>query len=167
MLYGVEVPPVGGDTLFSNQYLAYEALSPGMQKLLSGMKSVHGTARVYGDKAEEYTYVKNLQIDRKMAASKENVHPVVRTHPETGRKALFVNDHYTLRFDGMTEEESKPLLYYLFNHAIRPEFTCRFRWEDGSIAFWDNRCSLHTPIDDYFGKRRQMWRITIGGDRPI
>lgn len=167
VLYGVEVPEVGGDTLFANQYLAYDALSPGMKAMLDGLNAVHGTARVYGDKADDYTYVDRLKESRKEAATKENVHPVVRTHPETRRKALFVNDHYTLRFEGMTEEESKPLLQFLFNHAIRPEFTCRFRWQDGSIAFWDNRCTLHTPIDDYYGKRRQMWRITIGGDRPI
>jgi taurine dioxygenase len=91
---------------------------------------------------------------------------VVRTHPETGRKALFVNPHYTLRFKDMTAEESKPLLDFLFAHAVRPEFTCRFRWHNGSIAFWDNRCSMHTPIDDYFGKRRVMHRITVKGDRP-
>jgi taurine dioxygenase len=167
MLYGLEVPDVGGDTLFANQYLAYETLSPGLKKTLEGLKAVHGTAKVYGDKAEDYTYVNNIVTDRANAATYENVHPVVRTHPETGKKALFLNDHYVLRFENMTVEESMPLLKYLWQHAIRPEFTCRFRWTDGSIAFWDNRCLMHTPIDDYFGKRRQMWRITIGGDRPV
>lgn len=167
MLYGLEVPEHGGDTLFSNQYLAYEALSAGMKRLLDGLKAVHGSARVYGDKADDYTYVQNLKVDRAEAAKSENVHPVVRTHPVTGRKALFVNDHYTLRLENMTEAESAPLLNFLFRHAIRPEFTCRFRWGQGSIAFWDNRCSLHTPIDDYFGKRRHMWRVTIAGDRPV
>ena len=166
MLYGLQVPEYGGDTLFSNQYLAYEALSPGMKKLLDGLKAVHGSARVYGADAEKYTYVKNITQDRKTAVSHENVHPVVRTHPETGRKALFVNDHYTLRLQNMSEEESAPILNFLFAHAIRPEFTCRFRWRNGSIALWDNRCSLHTPIDDYFGFRRHLWRVTIGGDRP-
>jgi taurine dioxygenase len=167
MLYGLDVPDCGGDTLFANQYLAYEALSPGMKRLLDGLKAVHGTAKIYGDKAEDYTYVQNLRVDRKEAAKSENVHPVLRTHPVTGRKALFVNDHYTLRFEDMTEAESAPLLDFLFRHAIRPEFTCRFRWGKGSIAFWDNRCTLHTPIDDYFGKRRHMWRVTIAGDRPV
>jgi taurine dioxygenase len=167
MLYGLEVPDYGGDTLFANQYLAYEALSDGMKRLLDGLKAVHGSAKVYGDKADDYTYVQNLKVDRKEAAKSENVHPVVRTHPVTGKKALFVNDHYTLRFENMTEAESAPLLEFLFKHAIRPEFTCRFRWQNGSIAFWDNRCTQHTPIDDYFGKRRHMWRVTIAGDRPI
>jgi taurine dioxygenase len=165
-LYGLEVPDVGGDTLFANQYLAYEALSPGLRRMLDGMKAVHGSAKVYGDRADDYTYVKNLATDRRTAASHENVHPVVRTHPETGRKALFLNDHYVLRFEGMTVEESMPLLDYLWRHAIRPEFTCRFRWRNGSLALWDNRCLLHGPIDDYFGKRRRLWRVTIGGDRP-
>jgi len=167
VLYGLEVPDIGGDTLFSNQYLAYETLSPGMKRFLDGLKAVHGTAKVYGDQADDYTYVNNLVTDRKKAASYENVHPVVRTHPETGRKALFLNDHYVLRFEDMTAEESAPLLNYLWQHAIRSEFTCRFRWRNGSIALWDNRCLLHTPIDDYFGKRRHLWRITIAGDRPI
>ena len=165
-LYGLEVPDVGGDTLFANQYLAYEALSPGLRRMLDGMKAVHGSAKVYGDRADDYTYVKNIATDRKTAASYENVHPVVRTHPETGRKALFLNDHYVLRFEGMTVEESMPLLDYLWRHAIRPEFTCRFRWRNGSLALWDNRCLLHGPIDDYFGQRRRLWRVTIGGDRP-
>ena len=166
-LYGLEVPAVGGDTLFANQYFAYEALSPGLRRTLDGMKAVHGSAKVYGEKAEDYTYVANLTTDRKTAAGHENTHPVVRTHPETGRKALFLNDHYVLRFDGMSAEESMPLLDYLWRHAIRPEFTCRFRWRNGSLALWDNRCLLHGPIDDYFGQRRRLWRVTIGGDRPV
>ncbi|MFO0996658.1 MAG: TauD/TfdA family dioxygenase [Alphaproteobacteria bacterium] len=166
-LYGLDVPDIGGDTLFANQYLAYDTLSPGLKAMLEGLRAVHGTAKVYGDKAEDYTYVNNLVTDRAKAATYETVHPVVRTHPETGRKALFLNDHYVLRFEDMTAEESMPLLNVLWQHAVRPEFTCRFRWRAGSIALWDNRCLLHTPIDDYFGKRRHMWRITIGGDRPV
>jgi taurine dioxygenase len=166
MLYGVDVPSCGGDTLFSNQYLAYEGLSAGMKKMLGGLRAVHGAAKMYGARADEYTYLDKLKVDRQEAASRENIHPVVRVHPESGRKALFVNDHYTLRFEDMTEEESRPLLQFLLTHAVKPEFTCRFRWHNGSIAFWDNRCTLHTPIDDYFGHRRQMWRITIAGDKP-
>jgi taurine dioxygenase len=167
LLYAKEVPAIGGDTLFANQYLAYETLSPGLRKLLDGLRAVHGAARVYGEKADDYTYVQNLKVDRSEAAKSESIHPVIRTHPETGRRALFLNDHYTLRFEAMSEAESQPLLDYLYRHAIRPEFTCRFRWRTGSIAFWDNRCTLHTPIDDYFGARRHMWRITVAGDRPV
>lgn len=166
MLYGLEVPAVGGDTLFANQYLAYETLSAGMRKLLDGLRAVHGTAKVYGADAQRYTHVQKLRVDQGEAAKMQSAHPVVRTHPETGRKALFVNAHYTLRFDEMSEEESRPLLSYLFEHAVKPELTCRFRWYPGSLAFWDNRCTLHTPIDDYFGSRRRMLRVTIAGDWP-
>jgi taurine dioxygenase len=91
---------------------------------------------------------------------------VVRTHPETGRKALYVNCGHTLRFVGMTEAESAPLLEYLFAHQVRPEFTCRFHWEPGSAAFWDNRCALHNPVNDYHGFRRIMHRVTLAGDHP-
>ena len=167
VLYAIEVPEVGGDTLFSNQYLAFESLSPGMKQMLTGLSAVHSSLRVYGDRQasmdlkDEY-----LKVSKDQAQSEESDHPVVRTHPETGRQSLFVNDHYTLRFKDMTEQESAPLLQYLLNHAIRPEFTCRFRWHKHSIAFWDNRCLLHNPIADYLGKRRYMHRVVVAGDRP-
>ena len=175
VLYALEVPEVGGDTLFSNQYLAYEALSPGMRKLLGGLSAVHRAARVYGDSQTEMDPKWRLRADRRdtLMVEKAEVqlaeaeHPVVRTHPETGRRALFVNDHFTLRFKGMTEQESAPLLDYLLRHAIRPEFTARFRWREGSIAFWDNRCTLHCPIADYHGQRRFMHRVVVRGDRPV
>jgi taurine dioxygenase len=96
----------------------------------------------------------------------EASHPVVRTHPETGRKALFVNVAHTARFDGMTEEESKPLLQFLFQHQVKPEFTCRFVWGVGSLALWDNRCAQHNPVNDYNGYKRVMHRITLKGDVP-
>jgi taurine dioxygenase len=167
MLYAREIPDYGADTLFANQYLAYEALSPGMRAMLDHLVGIHGTAKVYDPYAKMGLHDSLLKADRKSVQSTEEVeHPVVRKHPETKRKALFVNPHYTLRFKDMTEEESKPLLDFLFAHGIRPEFTCRFRWAENSIVFWDNRCTLHTPIDDYFGKRRIMHRITVKGDRP-
>lgn len=167
ILYALETPDYGGDTIFSNQYLAYETLSAGMRRMLDRLVAVHSPARVYGADAERWTYVKAMMVGREEAARVETEHPVARTHPETGRKALFVNDHYALRLKDMTAEESEPILGFLHGHAIRPEFTCRFRWRTGSIAFWDNRCVLHTPIDDYFGKRRRLWRITLEGDRPV
>ena len=166
MLYAVEVPENGGDTLFSNQNLAYETLSPGMRKILDDLHAVHSSEDTYGPGAETSTKVELIKIDRAEAVKGLSEHPVVRTHPETGRKSLFVNPDYTKGFVNMTRQESAPLLEYLYAHATRPELSCRFRWRPGSIAFWDNRCTLHRPIDDYFGKRRRTWRITLQGDRP-
>lgn len=168
LLYALEVPPAGGDTLFANQYLAYRSLSAGMRRLLDGLTAIHGAARAYGDRQAEFNLEDDmLMVDKVKARATEAEHPVVRAHPETGRRALFVNDHYTLRFKGMSAEESAPLLRFLFEHAIRPEFTSRFRWQKGSIAFWDNRCTLHCPIPDYRGYRRRMHRVVVRGDRPV
>ena len=164
-----EVPVMGGDTLFANMYLAYETLSPGLRERLDGMRAVHSTRRSYGDGGRQAGYIGeegSMPVARQDAPP-EAEHPVVRTHPETGRKALYVNEVFTLRFAGMTEEESRPLLEYLWRHAARPEFTCRFRWRTGSIAFWDNRATQHYAINDYHGARREMHRITVEGDRPV
>jgi taurine dioxygenase len=164
MLIAREVPPYGGDTEFANMYLAYESLSPGMRHLLDGLVAVNTSAKADVTKTREDRMRDGARDD----ARKEYVseHPVVRTHPETGRKALYLNGGHTLRFKDMTEAESEPLLRFLFAHQMRPEFTCRFRWEPGSIAFWDNRCAQHNPINDYHGFRRVMHRITLKGDRP-
>ena len=164
MLLAREVPPVGGDTLFANQYLAYEALSPGMRRLVDGLTGVNSSAKADVTKTRE----DRLRTDAREDARTEYLaeHPVVRTHPETGRRSLYVNIAHTVRFQDMTEEESAPLLGYLFQHQVRPEFTCRFQWAVGSIAFWDNRCTLHNPVNDYHGFRRVMHRITLAGDRP-
>lgn len=171
ILYALEVPDYGGDTMFANQYLAYEALSPGMQHMLDGLVAVHSARHVYGTGADnDYARLKGLSamtIRRSEAAHRETEHPVVRTHPETGKKCLYVNRNFTVRFKDMTVEESRPLLGFLFEHAVRPEFTCRFRWEQGSIAFWDNRCVQHYALNDYHGRRRVMHRVTINGDRPV
>jgi taurine dioxygenase len=164
MLLAREVPPFGGDTEFANQYLAYEALSPGLKGMLDGLVAVHSSAKADVTRTRE----DRLRTEAREDARTEYVaeHPVVRTHPETGRKSLYVNIAHTLRFKDMTEDESAPLLAYLHRHQIRPELTCRFRWQAGSIAFWDNRCVLHNPINDYHGYRRVMHRITLAGDRP-
>ncbi|HXU43416.1 MAG TPA: TauD/TfdA family dioxygenase [Burkholderiales bacterium] len=163
MLLAREIPPVGGDTLFANMYLAYESLSAGMKRMLDGLVAVNGSAKANVTRTRE-DRVKSDGGD----AGKEFVaeHPVVRTHPETGRKALYVNSAHTVRFKDMTEAESESLLGYLFAHQIRPEFTCRFSWRPGSIALWDNRCAQHNPVNDYHGYRRVMHRITLQGDRP-
>jgi taurine dioxygenase len=159
MLLARELPPYGGDTLFASQYRAYEALSEGMKRLLDGLVAVNSSAKADVTRTRE---------DRVKGYDKhfEAEHPVVRTHPETGRKALYVNFGHTVRFKGLTEAESAPLLGYLFRHQVQPEFTCRFQWRVGSLAFWDNRCTQHNPVNDYHGFRRVMHRITLAGDRP-
>jgi taurine dioxygenase len=164
MLLARELPPFGGDTLFASQYAAYEALSEGMRKLLDPLRAISSSAKADVSKTRE----DRIASDGRADARKDYVaaHPVVRTHPETGRKALFVNVAHTVRFDGMTEEESAPLLQFLFQHQVRPEFTCRFAWQPGSLAFWDNRCVQHNPVNDYHGHRRLMHRITLAGDTP-
>jgi len=164
MLIAREVPPRGGDTLFANMYLAYETLSEGMRRLLDGLAAVNSSAKAGVSRTREDQLRANARADAK--AEYEAEHPVVRTHPETGRKALYVNAGHTVRFRDMTEKESAPLLSFLFTHQVRPEFTCRFRWQPGSIAFWDNRCTQHNPINDYHGYRRVMHRITLAGDKP-
>jgi taurine dioxygenase len=169
VLYALEVPEHGGDTMFANMYLAYEALSPGMKRMLDGVKAIH-VGKPYGTKYGPPKSMKtstSIEIERnRPEANREVAHPVARTHPITGRKALFVNPIYTLRFADMTEEESRPLLEYLYEHAVRPEFTCRLRWTKGALALWDNRCTLHYAVNDYDGSRRLMHRTMIAGDVP-
>jgi len=164
MLLAREVPPQGGDTLFANMYLAYESLSDGMKRLVEPLWAVNSSAKADVTRTRE----DRLKTDGNDKAGRELVaeHPVVRTHPETGRKALYVNFAHTVRFRGMTEKESAPLLEFLFQHQVRPEFTCRFSWQVGSLALWDNRCAQHNPVNDYHGHRRLMHRITLAGDRP-
>jgi taurine dioxygenase len=149
--------------MFASMYAAYESLSPGMQRMLDGLYAVNTSALADVSKTRE-DRIKDAGFgdDREFVSE----HPVVRTHPETGRKALYVNVAHTQRFAGWTEEESKPLLRFLFEHAVRPEFTCRFRWQVGSIAMWDNRCAMHNPVNDYHGHTRTMHRITLAGDVP-
>lgn len=164
MLLARELPPAGGDTLFANMYLAFESLSPSFQKILQGLQAVNSSAKADVTKTRE----DRIRSSGTEEAKKEFVaeHPVVRTHPETGRRALYVNPAHTVRFAGMTEEESAPMLNFLYQHQTRPEFTCRFSWQPGSIALWDNRCTQHNPVNDYHGYRRVMHRITLAGDRP-
>jgi taurine dioxygenase len=167
VLYGREIPECGGDTLFANMYLAYETLSPGMKNLLAGLTAMHSASHFYGRRSGFYRDSGSMRVKHTEEAETEVEHPVVRTHPETGRKALYVNSAFTVRFAGMSEQESKPLLTYLYEHAARPEFTCRFRWRKDSMAFWDNRCTQHYALNDYHGHRRVMHRVTINGDRPF
>lgn len=164
MLVAREIPTHGGDTLFANMYLAYETLSDGMKKLLQGLRYISSSAKADVSRTREDRIKDSKRDDAKTLY--EATHPVVRTHPETGRKALYVNVAHALRFENMTVEESAPLLDYLCQHSIRPEFTCRFRWTPGALALWDNRCTLHNPVNDYHGQLRSMHRITLAGDKP-
>jgi taurine dioxygenase len=163
MLLAREVPPFGGDTMFSNMYRAYDTLSPGMQRMLGDLRAVNTSALADVSKTREDRMRDQGILDDQQYVAE---HPVVRTHPETGRKALYVNPAHTASFTDMTEGESRPLLQYLFDHATLPEHTCRFRWQVGSMALWDNRCAWHNPINDYHGYTRSMHRITLGGDVP-
>jgi taurine dioxygenase len=170
-LYALETPPYGGDTLFANQYLAYETLSPGLRRMLDGMTAVHNP-QSYAKSISSGNFgphrTMQLRNDAVMeqAARIETEHPAVRTHPETGRRALYVNPAYTVRFSGWTEAESRGLLEHLWQHAVRPELTCRYRWSANALTLWDNRCAMHHPVNDYHGHRRVMHRVTVEGDRP-
>jgi taurine dioxygenase len=164
MLLALEVPPYGGDTLFANMCLAYETLSPGMKRVLERLVGISDSAKADGSRTRE-----DRARDHPAANAPPRLiaeHPAVRVHPETGRKALYVNSAHTAHFKGMTAEESAPILNYLFAHLSRPEFTCRFSWRPGSLAFWDNRSAQHNAVNDYHGQRRIMHRITFKGDRP-
>jgi taurine dioxygenase len=164
MLIAREVPPRGGDTMFANMVLAYESLSDGMKRMLDGLVAINGSAKADVSRTREDRVRDSAKTDARSEYVGE--HPVVRTHPETGRKALYVNVAHTMRFRDMTEQESASILDFLFQHQTRPEFTCRFQWHVGSLAFWDNRCVLHNPINDYHGYRRIMHRVTLAGDKP-
>ncbi len=164
VLYAKELPPMGGDTLFANQYQAYEALSAPLRDFLDGLTAINSAAKGSAA-ATRSDRVAHAGTGRQEVLEAE--HPVVRTHPETGRKALYVNTGHTIRFGGMTEAESTPILEFLYQHQIKPEFCCRFVWSPGAMAFWDNRCAQHYPINDYHGHTRLLHRITLKGDKPV
>jgi len=167
LLYAVDVPPVGGDTLYSNLYTAYEMLSPGLQKLLLDLNCVHSAIRSYGPQATLRDHLENMEIHNDEQQPKEQVHPVVRQHPVTGRNALWINPTYSIRFEAMTEAESKPLLDYLNQIAINPTLTTRVSWQPGTLTIWDNRCTQHCATSDYKGHRREMLRTTVAGEIPV
>jgi len=162
MLYAVEIPPYGGDTIFANQYEAYETLSEGLRKVLDGLTGVNTSTKADASKTREER-LKSAGVEMKALTGE---HPVVRTHPDTGRRALYVNIGNTSHFKGWTPEESRPLLEYLWQQQVKPELTCRFQWQPGSIAFWDNRCAQHNAVNDYAGFKRLMHRVTLAGDTP-
>ncbi|TWT08622.1 TauD/TfdA family dioxygenase [Reyranella sp. CPCC 100927] len=163
VLLAREVPPRGGDTMFASMSLAYDALSDGLKRTLEGLRAVHSSRHVFGAKSL-YTKGVGDRIGNPEQATQDAVHPVVIRHPGSGRKTLYVNPGFTIHFEGWTAAESKPLLDYLYAHAMRPEFHTRFSWREGSIAFWDNRATWHFAINDYHGERRLMHRITLEGE---
>jgi taurine dioxygenase len=163
ILYALETPEFGGDTLFANQYSAYEALSDGMKEMLDGLQAVHSDIRIAGPKSGVNAKRSSQVRDDADWRPTVNAHPVVQIHPESGRKCLFVNPIYTTHLEGMSEAESAPILEFLYQHQCRPEFTCRFRWKPGSIAFWDNRCTVHLAIHDNRDCVRHMQRTQIAG----
>ena len=163
LLQAIELPPFGGDTMYANQYLAYEALSEPLRRFLDGLTAVNISTKPVHSRTLEDS-IRSSSGNQNHAYVAE--HPVVRTHSETGRKSLFINFAHTSRFKGMTEEESAPILEYRFQHQVNPEFSCRFTWRKGSVALWDNRCTLHVGVNDYQGFGRQMHRITLAGERP-
>lgn len=169
VVYGTTVPPYGGDTLFANQYLAYEQLSEGMRRMLDGLGAVHSARYAYTapTTVDKYEGRTTMSYRRSDVLEAEVVHPVVRTHPVTGRRALYVNPMFTTRFDSMTEEESRPLLDFLFRHAAREDFQCRVRWQVGTVTLWDNRCVQHSALNDCQGFERVHYRVTVQGERPI
>ncbi|MBE8190802.1 MAG: TauD/TfdA family dioxygenase [Alphaproteobacteria bacterium] len=162
ILLARETPAVGGDTLFACMYKAYEGLSDGLKKTLEGVRAVHSSRHVFGD-ISQYKDAVGGRLSNAEAATQDATHPVIITHPESGRKALYINPGFTIHFEGWTPEESFPLMKYLYAHASRPENTTRFQWQPGSIAFWDNRATWHYALNDYHGARREMHRITIEG----
>jgi len=168
LLYAVETPSHGGDTLFASTRAAYDALSGGMRKMVDSLIGVNSAGLKYGGgRSQMHSKIGNMKVhDTEKAEEYEAEHPVARTHPETGKKALYVSRSHTIRFRDMTEEESRPIVEWLQSHITRPEFTCRVRWEPGTLTVWDNRCTLHNAVNDYHGQRRRMRRLTVGAQTP-
>ena len=168
LLYALETPSHGGDTLFTNTAAAYDALSAGLRKTVDQLVGVNSAELKYaGGRSKQHGNIKAMKIhDTDSANDYVAEHPVARTHPETGRKALYASRAHTLHFKGMSEEESAPLLRFLFDWQVRPEFTCRVRWAPGTLTVWDNRCTMHSAVNDYHGQRRRMRRITVGAQTP-
>jgi taurine dioxygenase len=169
LLHAKIVPPQGGDTLYADGYQAYDALSPVMQRMLEGLRTIHSAKRPYGPNSgyARETAQRSMTMLSSVEAEKTHVHPLVRTHPVTGRKALFVNPVYTLAVEGMTEAESAALLGFLFTHMTQDEFVYRHRWRVNMLTMWDNRCALHNATGGYDGHRRVMHRTTVAGDVPV
>jgi taurine dioxygenase len=168
LLYALETPAHGGDTLFTSTYAAYDALSEGMRAMVDQLVGVNSASlKVTGGRRKMHSTIGGMKVqDIEHADGYEAEHPVARTHPDTGRKALYLSRSHTIRFRDMGEEESRPLIDFLQAHQVRPEFTCRVRWSPGTLTVWDNRCTQHSAVNDYHGQRRRMRRLTVGAQTP-
>lgn len=168
LLYAHDVPEFGGDTLFQNQYLAFETLSDGLKATLKGLRAVHSAGAAYGtggylDRVKDKMSTPIAPSDE---AFRECVHPAVITHPESGRQALYLNPVYTMRFEGWSAADSQPLLQHIYRHATNENLTCRVRWAKGTLTIWDNRATQHNALNDYHGQRREMFRTSVAGAAP-
>ena len=167
ILHAIEVPPYGADTLWSNQYLAYRTLSRGYKDTLRSLRGVHSAVHGYAPKMQAvHDMFKGMTVHTSVEAERTIEHPVVRAHGETGRPAVFVNAQYTVGLADWAPHEAKLLLDHLAVHSVQPAFTCRWQWEAGDVAFWDNRCVQHMAMADVSGHRRYMHRTTVAGETP-
>jgi len=166
VLFAEEIPEVGGDTLWANMYLAYETLSEPIRQMLLGLRAVHSFAKNFTPARFRAMHMEN-HLERLYADHPPVSHPVVRTNPANGRKALFVNQDFTSHIESLSERESDLLLRLLYDHSARPEFQIRWRWRPNTIAMWDNRWTQHCALADYYPQRRRVRRATIVGDRPV
>ena len=167
MLHALAVPDHGGDTMWANMYLVTEWLSERWLGVLRGLDAVHSARAAYGPGARHNEFIENMEISYGDEGDVSSVHPVVRVHPRTGREAVYANPVYTTGLAGLRPEESAPVLKQIWEAAVDPVHTCRFRWRPGSLAVWDNRCTMHLPLSDYHGARREMWRTTVRGEAPV
>ncbi len=163
ILHAIELPAYGGDTCFSSQYAAYDALSDPMKTLLGGLSAWHSSRHAFGAATLDHEQAKGGRLNNQENATQDALHPVVITHPLSGRKALYVNPDFTTHIEGLAEAESTALLSFLYTHCQNPDYQCRVRWQQGDITMWDNRALWHKAINDYAGHRRYMHRVTVEG----
>lgn len=161
-LYAIELPPLGGDTMFANMASAYQALPDDIKQQIDGLNAVNTSSKSAVAKTRAIRFSGDVSTMQVIT----HTHPVVRIHPETGEKILYVNEAHTLHFEGQTEQQSQNLLNYLYKHAQKPEFQCRYQWTLGAVVLWDNRATHHYPINDYTGFRRLLHRVSLKGDKP-
>jgi taurine dioxygenase len=168
LLYCLDAPPVGGDTIWANQYMAFDTLSAGLQETLLGLRAVHSAGMAYGTGGylDGVKHLMSTPIEPSKDAYREQIHPAVIAHPETGRSALYLNPVYTVRIAGWTNQESQSLLQHIYRHAVNENFTWRLHWAKGTLAIWDNRSTQHFALNDYHGHRREMVRTSVKGSKP-